>query len=87
MTDRTFDCLRMLSEQILPAISACWLTVSRIWHIPYGMEIALTISAVAVCIGAVVGIKRALYNAPLMDDIETVVIPETYEEGENGNEK
>ena len=82
MSNRTFDILRAICEQILPAVSALWLTISRIWHIQYGMEIALTISAVAVCIGTIIGIKRALYNAPLMDEPETVLIPENYEEGD-----
>lgn len=86
MSNRTFDFLRALSEQILPAVSALWLTISRIWHIQYGMEIALTISAVAVCIGTIIGIKRTLYNAVEMDEPETVMIPENYEEDEDNGD-
>lgn len=88
MSNKTFDILRALSEQILPAVSALWLTISRIWHIQYGMEVALTISAVAVCIGTIIGIKRTLYNAVEMDEPDDVVlIPETYGDDENGNKE
>lgn len=80
MTNKTFDTLRLWSEQILPAISALWLSVSRIWHLPYGMEIALTISAVALCLGTIIGIKRAMYNA--VDESELAK-----EVNEDGNEE
>ena len=82
MSNRTFDILRAICEQVLPALGTLYFALAKIWGLPWGTEIVGTISAVAVCIGTIIGIKRALYNAPLMDEPETVLIPENYEEGD-----
>lgn len=84
MSNRTFDILRAVCEVILPALGTLYFALAKIWGLPWGTEIVGTISAVAVCIGTIIGIKRSLYNAPTME--ETVMIPENYEEDEdNGN--
>lgn len=78
MSNRTFDTLRAVCEVILPALGTLYFALAKIWGLPWGTEIVGTISAVAVCIGTIIGIKRSLYNAPE----ETVLIPENYEEDE-----
>lgn len=88
MSNKTFDILRAICEQVLPALGTLYFALAKIWGLPWGTEIVGTISAVAVCIGTIIGIKRALYNAIEMDDPDDVVlIPETYGDDEDGNEE
>ena len=54
ITNETYDKLKWISTQVIPALNVFVLTVGKIWNIPYYVHIAGTISAVGVCIGAVI---------------------------------
>jgi len=63
MTNRLFDLLRTLCEIVIPAIGALYFAVAKIWQLPYGTEITGTCAALATFLGALIGVKRAGYNA------------------------
>lgn len=61
MTNRVYDRLKDLALIILPALATLWLAISNIWGLPYGEEIAATITAVDVFLGAVLKISSLTY--------------------------
>lgn len=63
MTNRFFDLLRTLCEIVIPAIGTLYFALAKIWHLPYGTEIVGTCAALATFLGALIGVKRAGYNA------------------------
>lgn len=57
MTNVTFDRLKKTALVVLPALATLYGAVATIWNIPYGQEVVLTITAVDVFLGAVLGVK------------------------------
>lgn len=77
MSNELYDALKWLCIAILPAISTAVGIIFPIWGIPYGDQIAKTITAIATCIGACLGISSINYNKangsiPMPDDEEEV---------------
>ena len=62
LSNKTYDILKWVAALFLPALATLWLTISSIWGLPYGEEIGLTISAVDLFLGAILGISTANYN-------------------------
>ena len=62
MSNELYDALKWLCIAILPAISTAVSIIFPIWNIPYGDQIAKTITAIATCIGACLGISSINYN-------------------------
>ena len=62
LSNRVYDCLKFLCTILLPAIGTLYFALSQIWGLPLAEEIVGTLSAVAVFIGAVIGISTAQYN-------------------------
>lgn len=67
VSNRLFDLLRTLCEIVIPAIGALYFAVAKIWQLPYGTEITGTCAALATFLGALIGVKRAGYNAKTDD--------------------
>lgn len=61
MTNKTYDILKNLALIVLPALATLWLTISKIWGLPYGEEIAATITAIDVFLGAILKISSFYY--------------------------
>ena len=61
MSNKVYDRLKDLALIILPALATLWLAISNIWGLPYGEEIAATITAVDVFLGAVLKISSLTY--------------------------
>lgn len=62
-SDRVFDWLKWISIVCLPALSTFIVVISRIWNwADLGSLIAQTITAVAVLLGALLGISTIQYN-------------------------
>lgn len=61
MSNETYDLLKKIALYILPALATLWLTVGKIWGLPYTSEIGATITAVDVFIGACLGISSKNY--------------------------
>ena len=63
MSNELYDALKKVALYILPAIATLWLTLGKIWGIPYTAEIGATITAIDVCLGACLGISSKNYYA------------------------
>lgn len=61
MSNKTYDILKNIALIVLPALATLWLTISKIWGLPYGEEIAATITAIDVFLGALLKISSVYY--------------------------
>lgn len=61
MSNETYDLLKKIALYILPALATLWLTIGKIWGIPYTTEIGATLTAIDVFIGACLGISSKNY--------------------------
>lgn len=61
MNDKVYDILKWVAIIVLPALSTLVAGVFPIWGLPYGQEIAQTITAIATFLGAVLMISNAKY--------------------------
>ena len=71
MPDKLYDVLKWVCLIALPALAVFYFTLSKIWGLPYGAEIPATINAVAVLIGALIGISQYAINKEENDDDKT----------------
>lgn len=62
LPDSIYTILKWLCLIALPALAVFYFTLSKIWGLPYGAEIPATINAIAVLIGALIGISQINYN-------------------------
>ena len=58
LSDSAYNILKWICLIALPALAVFYYTLSKIWGIPFGAEIPATINAVAVLIGALIGISQ-----------------------------
>lgn len=61
MKNETYDLLKKVALYFLPAVATLWLTLSKIWGLPYGEEIGATITAIDTFLGACLGISSSNY--------------------------
>ena len=61
MSDKLYNALKWVALVARPAVSALYLTLSGIWGLPYGEQVAGTSAAVDTCLGAFLGISSAKY--------------------------
>ncbi len=62
INNKVYDILKWVAVLLLPALSTFIAYVFPLWGIPYGNEIAKTITALAVFIGAIIGISSIAYQ-------------------------
>jgi len=62
MNNKLYDFLKWVAILFLPALSTLISVVFKIWNIPYGDEIAQTITALGVFLGAILGISSIQYK-------------------------
>ena len=62
LSNKAYDVLKWIAALLLPALATLWLTLSSIWGLPYGEEIGLTISAIDLFLGAILGISSVNYK-------------------------
>lgn len=62
MSDKTYNFLKWLCLIALPALSVLISVVFKVWDIPYAIQITTTINAVAVFIGALIGVSQMNLN-------------------------
>lgn len=62
LSNSVYDVLKFLCTILLPALGTLYFAMSKIWGLPLAEEIVGTLSAIAVFIGAVIGISTAQYN-------------------------
>lgn len=63
LSNETYDVLKKVALIFLPALATLWLTVGKIWGLPYTTEIGATITAVAVFLGACLEVSSKNYYA------------------------
>lgn len=61
MSNETYDLFKKIALYYLPALATLWLTIGKIWGIPYTTEIGATLTAIDVFIGACLGISSKNY--------------------------
>lgn len=61
LKNETYDVLKWIAQILLPAAATLYVAVAGIWGFPYAKEIAGTISAVDLFLGALLGISSANY--------------------------
>lgn len=61
LDNKTYDILKWVAQILLPAAAALYVAVAGIWGFPYAKEIAGTISALDLFLGALLGISSMNY--------------------------
>ena len=85
--NKLYDVLKWIALGAIPALEALWLTIAKTWGLPYVTEIATTIAAVGLFIGALIGVSTYNYNAAQEAAAQnTVEILEEVEDGEQSAE-
>ena len=64
----TYDKLKYIALIALPALQVFWLTIGKIWSLPYTVEIGATIGAVALLLGTLLGVSSKNYLAEKEQD-------------------
>ena len=62
LENRVYDILKWICLIGLPALSVLIASLGEIWGIPHVREIVMTINAVTVFLGALIGVSTATYN-------------------------
>lgn len=60
--NKVYDVLKYIAQIVLPALATLYFALSKIWGLPYGVEIVGTISAIDVFLGCLLGISSVSYN-------------------------
>lgn len=68
LTDKIYNVLKWVALIALPACAVLYFTLAKIWGLPYGAEITATINAVALFIGALIGVSQYNINKEADDD-------------------
>ena len=61
LSNKSYDLLKWIAQILLPATATLYVAVAGIWGFPYAKEVAGTISAVDLFIGALLGISSMNY--------------------------
>ena len=62
LSNKLYDVLKWIAMIFLPALGTLYFALAKIWDLPLAEEIVGTLSAIAVFIGAIIGISSAQYN-------------------------
>ena len=62
MTNKTYDILKYIALIVLPAISALYFGLARIWGWPYGEEIVGSIAVIDTFMGAILQLSKDSYD-------------------------
>lgn len=62
MSNKTYDIMKKLSLNILPAVSVFYVAMAKVWGLSYSAEVVGTISAIEVLIGACLSASCKHYN-------------------------
>lgn len=68
LNDKVYDVLKWIALVVLPALSVFYATVAGIWGLPYATQIPLTIDAVDVFLGALIGVSHLTIRREEQDE-------------------
>ena len=60
--DRLYDILKWVAIIVMPALSTFIVGLGGIWSLPYAGQVAATVTAVGVLLGAFLGLSSVKYN-------------------------
>lgn len=58
LPDKLYNVLKWIALICLPALAVFYAVIAKIWGLPFESEIPATINAVAVLIGALIGVSH-----------------------------
>lgn len=58
LPDKVYDVLKWTCLTVLPALSTFYSLLAGIWNLPYADKIPKTITAIALLIGALIGVSH-----------------------------
>lgn len=61
MSNKTYDILKEICTKWTQALATLILVVCQIWNLPYGEQVAATVTAIGTCIGIMIGISSKNY--------------------------
>ena len=70
LPNKVYDILKWSCIIALPALAVLIQAVCTIWNLPYGTELATTVTAIATFIGALLMISNANYKKTLDESTE-----------------
>lgn len=62
LNNKLYDWLKWIAILLLPSLATLVAVIFKIWNLPYGNEIAQTITALATFLGAILGISSVQYK-------------------------
>lgn len=62
LSNDTYDMLKWIALVFIPALDMLTLTIGKIWGLPYYTEVAATIAAIGVFLGALLGVSCYEYS-------------------------
>ncbi len=62
LSDKAYDIIKWLSLVFFNAVGVLYKTLAAVWNLPYGEEVLTTCAAVALFLGALIGVSTAQYN-------------------------
>ena len=71
LSNDTYDALKWVAQILLPALGTLYFALSKIWGLPYGVEITGTISALDAFLGVCLGISSDNYHKSIGGSDET----------------
>ena len=69
LSSKVYDIAKWVAIIVLPALATLVTVVFKVWGIPYGDEIAQTITAVATFLGAVLMVSNATYRKTVHEEV------------------
>lgn len=62
LPDSVYDVLKWLSLVFFNAVGVLYKTLAAVWQLPYGEQVMTTCAAIALFLGALIGVSTAQYN-------------------------
>ena len=63
LPNKVYDVLKWIAMIALDAVGLLYKTLAAIWKWPFGDEVLATCTALSLCLGTLLGISTAKYNA------------------------
>ena len=63
LPDRVYDILKWVAIIVMPALSTFIVGLGGIWSLPYAGQVAATVTAIGVLLGAFLGLSSVKYNS------------------------
>ena len=62
LSNKVYDTLKWIAQYFMPALATLWITLAKIWGLPYGTEIGATVTGIDLFLGAILGISSQNYK-------------------------